>query len=164
MNSLDQNLNRNEANKQLIIEKNYKGERVLVGHATSETILANFQDFKENYDSYLVNSKLLNRTISFDEDIEILTILGTWCKDSSREVSRFMKIIQAIDNYQGKVSYYGLHRSKKDNEGLAQLYNIRLLPTFVILKNSKELGRIVEKPSKSIEEDLFEILNARDSK
>ncbi len=136
----------------------------MVGRASSETILANFQDFKENYDSYLVNSKLLNGTISFDEDIEILTILGTWCKDSSREVSRFMKIIQAIDNYKGKVSYYGLHRSKKDKDGLALLYNIRFLPTFVIFKNGKELGRIVEKPAKSIEDDLFDILNTANSK
>ena len=148
----------------MIIEKNYKGERVLVGQATVEAILANFQDFKENFDSYLVNSKFLNEKIYFDEDIEILTVLGTWCKDSSREVARFMKIIQAIDNYKCKLRFYGLHRNKKDKEGLAMLYNIRYLPTFVVLKNGKELGRIVEKPTKLIEEDLFDILNAANSK
>ena len=42
-----------------------------------------------------------------------------------------------------------------------EFFNIKFVPSFIILKESfgKEKGRIVESPTKSLEEDLLKIIN-----
>ena len=49
-------------------------------------------------------------------------------------------------------------RDKKSGQGLADGKNIHHVPTIIIYKNGDEVGRIVESPIESLEEDIFNIL------
>ncbi len=57
-----------------------------------------------------------------------------------------------------KVTYIGVDRSKKDPQGLAAKYEFTRIPTFIVLQQGKEIGRIVERPTVSLEKDLAEIV------
>jgi len=56
------------------------------------------------------------------------------------------------------VRYIGVDRQKKDPEGLAAQYDFQRIPTFIVLQDGKEIGRIVERPEVSLEQDLAKIL------
>ncbi len=49
-------------------------------------------------------------------------------------------------------------RERKDSSGMVNGLNIELVPTFIFYKDGNELGRIVETPTQTMEEDIFEIL------
>jgi hypothetical protein len=38
-------------------------------------------------------------------------------------------------------------------------WDIKFVPTFIVFKENLEVGRIIESPQKSIEEDLLKIMN-----
>lgn len=92
-------------------------------------------------------------------DVDVLLILATWCPDSKREVPRFFKICdQSGLDLAGKVTMVGVDRTKKDAEGLALKHDVQRVPTFVFFRAGKELGRVVERPTTTLEGDVAAIV------
>jgi hypothetical protein len=92
-------------------------------------------------------------------DVDVLLILATWCPDSKREVPRFFKIYdQSGLDLAGRVTMVAVDRTKKDAEGLAQRHDVQRVPTFVFLRAGKELGRVVERATTTLEGDVAAII------
>jgi thiol-disulfide isomerase/thioredoxin len=150
--------------QRIAIVENDRRERIALGEMTAGALLDSFPDFKKYHESYQVDQAVLSDLEDFDPEVEIFTVLGTWCDDSRREVPRFLKIMDALDSKKINLQFFGVDRSKKDEGGIAESYKIRLVPTFILLENGKEIGRIVERPKKSLEIDLADILRNRSGK
>ncbi len=60
---------------------------------------------------------------------------------------------------EARLSMYGLDRSKADPECLAQQWNVRMVTTFIPLKEGREVGRIEERPSRALEDDIVRLLH-----
>ena len=58
------------------------------------------------------------------------------------------------------ITLYGVNRSKNSLGNIAKAFNITLVPTIIIMKDGKEIGRVVEygKTGKW-DKELAEILN-----
>jgi tetratricopeptide (TPR) repeat protein len=120
--------------------------------------------FEREYNAYDVQSQSLKPIKEKLKKIEVKIFLGTWCGDSKREVPRFMKVLdnQGV-NYQNiKIICAddlesGAYKQSPNHEekGLG----IHRVPTFLFYENGKEIGRIVESPVVSLEQDLVVILN-----
>jgi hypothetical protein len=84
---------------------------------------------------------------------------GAWCSDSRRELLRFFK---ALDLAGGAppfaIEYISVDRSKSAPGGLTDGANLKYVPTFVVLREGKEIGRIVESAPSGIERDLGALL------
>lgn len=93
---------------------------------------------------------------------EVTVFLGTWCGDSRREVSRLWR---AFDETGGpipfKIEYIAVDREKKDPAGMAAASDIRFVPTFIVKRDGKEVGRIVETSPNGIETDLGALLTGK---
>ncbi len=134
--------------------QNVKG--MLVGVANKE----NFTNdktykvwFERNYKNYTPKADILEKLKEALIDVELRCYMGTWCGDSKREVPRFYKIMDEI----GFTDFdmITVDRAKQAN-GLEKGYNIHYVPTFILFKNDKEIGRFVESVVKgSLENDLF---------
>ncbi len=83
--------------------------------------------------------------------------MGTWCSDSKREVPRFYKIIKLINYDENKIELICVDRKKEVTNYDVSNYDIKYVPTFIFLKDEKEIGRIIESPKQKLEEDLLEI-------
>lgn len=97
-----------------------------------------------------------------DQPVEIVLVYGAWCPDSQREVPRFMRILNLADNPRITLAEYAVDRKKQDAAGKAEEYGIRFVPTFIVIRDGTELGRIVETPERSLEEDLVTILEGKE--
>ena len=103
------------------------------------------------------------------EPVDIICVLGTWCSDSEREVPRFWKILQAAGNPNLVLTHFAIGRTADEkarelmveigfDESLRDVYNVELVPTFLFFRGDRELGRIVETPAGTLEQDAAEIL------
>ncbi len=108
------------------------------------------------------------------DDIEIICVLGTWCHDSQREVPRFWKILRETDNPHLELTMFAVGRSTDeaareimDNIGfdvsLRETYQVELVPTFIFMSDGVELGRIIESPQTTLEQDAALILAGKKS-
>ncbi len=119
---------------------------------------SDFSWYSRAYGSYATDSARTTAIGKAWNGSNVIVFLGTWCSDSKREVPRFMKILDKAGVGAGAVTLYGLDRMKRSPDGLEQQYRIRLVPTFVFLRDGKEIGRIEERPNRSLEDDMSEIL------
>lgn len=117
--------------------------------------------FKKEYDGYKVSKKALAALKEVDKttDYRIVIVMGDWCSDSKREMPRFYKILDGLGFPQDKVLLILVDENKHDASGLGKQFSIKYVPTFIFLDNNgNQLGRIVETPTKSLEEDWKNIL------
>lgn len=115
--------------------------------------------YEEEYNSYNVDENAFMKTGKIDKSIKIKVLFGSWCGDSRREVPRFIKILKHLKFKNKKVQYIGLDRSKTAPGLDVMEYNIQYVPTFIFYRNGKEIGRIIETPTESLEKDLIKILS-----
>ena len=95
-------------------------------------------------------------------DIEIYVLFGTWCHDSQREVPRFLQLLNSLNIQENYIHLIGLNFLKNEPLDRGKHFQIKKTPTFVFLRNQKEIGRIVEMPEISLEADLLKILGPLD--
>jgi thiol-disulfide isomerase/thioredoxin len=77
--------------------------------------------------------------------VTVLLVMATWCPDSKRELPRFFAIMDGVGLDDAVLTMVGVDRTKKDPEGLTETWGITRVPTFVFLRNGREVGRVVEK-------------------
>jgi thiol-disulfide isomerase/thioredoxin len=92
------------------------------------------------------------------DELTIQIVMGTWCPDSRREVPRFMQILDRWKFPAAKVTFIGVDNAKLSPVGDFDKLDIQRVPTFIILKNKVEAGRIIENPVTSLEQDMLNIL------
>ncbi len=90
-----------------------------------------------------------------------LTIyLGSWCGDSRREVSRFWRALDTAGRpLPFPVTYIAVDPGKQEPAALLQGVDLRYVPTFVVERGGREVGRIVESAPHGIEKDLLALLD-----
>ncbi|MCY1005465.1 thioredoxin family protein [Nannocystis pusilla] len=95
---------------------------------------------------------------------EVTVIFGTWCGDSRREVPRLWRALDAAGpDLPFALKYVGLDRQKTapgfDKEGL----DLRYVPTVIVVRDGREVGRIVESAPNGIERELLALLDGSKS-
>lgn len=92
-------------------------------------------------------------------DISIIIVLGTWCSDSKREVPHFIRILDEVGFDFNYIEILCVNRKKTIDDFELSNLDIELVPTFIIYKDKIEVGRIIETPATTLEQDLIAILN-----
>ncbi|AZG71968.1 thioredoxin family protein [Shewanella livingstonensis] len=135
-----------------------KQEVILTGVIQSQTLATELPGYAEGFTNYQVDAQAIAVLKAIKEPTKIVVIIGTWCPDCHRETPHFMRIIEATANPNIEVEYIGVDRSKQDPEGLAAKYAFSRIPTFIVMQQGNELGRIVERPQATLEADLVNIV------
>jgi hypothetical protein len=131
----------------------------LLGDLSKEDIIKKFPSWEERAAVYMPDLDSIAKLQSFNSlTVNIEVYLGTWCPDSVEHVSSFFKIMEMADNPRFLVTYTGIPRDKPAREAYIQGKVIQKVPTFILTTNGQEIGRIIEHPQKSVEEDLADIL------
>jgi thioredoxin 1 len=133
----------------------YPMDPYAVGDISIKTLFENHEGFQDNYEEYQPGNLLDPALFS---DIEIYVLFGTWCHDSQREVPRFLQLLNSLNIQENYIHLIGLNFLKNEPLDRGKSFQIRKTPTFVFLRNQKEIGRIVEMPEISLEADLLKIL------
>lgn len=118
--------------------------------------------YSKGYSDYIPDEQAMEQLLATAPDsITITVVLGTWCPDSRREVPRFMKITDMWGFPAGKMRLIGVDIDKKAPLDEYPALGIERVPTFIFYKNNIELGRIIETPVTSLEQDMVKILTQK---
>ncbi len=92
---------------------------------------------------------------------EVLVFLGTWCSDSVREVGRLWSALDALGSAPPfAIRFIGVDRAKAEPAALLRGMDVQRVPTFVIRRDGREVGRIIETAPRGIERELADLLAA----
>ena len=136
---------------------------MLVGNA-SRTSLNDpaFSWFKKGYDAYKPAAAALKVIKPQATALHIEVFGGTWCDDTQGLLPKFYKVADEAKIADSQITLHLVNRDKKTKDGTSDKYKIVNVPTYIIIKDGKEIGRIVESVKTSIEADLAAILIDKD--
>lgn len=140
------------------------GQTVLLGKCVRTSLLQQpFQVwYAYQYQQYKPDSSILLGLKAQQHPYTMQIFLGTWCGDSKREVPRMLKVLDScgwdssrleLIFVDGRPEHY---KQSPQHEEAGK--NILRVPTFIIRKEEKEIGRIIETPTVSLEADLLKII------
>jgi thiol-disulfide isomerase/thioredoxin len=95
------------------------------------------------------------------DSIQLLVFMGTWCEDSHDVIPRLYSMTDAAGFSQDRITLIGVDRKKTTLSHLTEAMNIINVPTIIVMKRGKEVGRIVEYGKYGmIDRELGEIVNS----
>ncbi len=114
--------------------------------------------FDSTYQAYTPKKEIISGLRSKLKDISITGIIASWCSDSQRDLPALYRIIDEVNFDEGRLQLIAVDRSKTKPDSLLAGYGIEFVPVFIFYKGDLELGRIVEIPELSLEEDILNIV------
>ncbi|WP_252736012.1 thioredoxin [Aestuariibacter sp. A3R04] len=131
------------------------------GEISQQQLLSHYPAFKDSYNAYTPSDSEVSAIASL-QGYTVLVLFGSWCHDSEREVPRLLKTLDTSGQDNIDIQLIAVNRQKRDPQGIALSHELKYTPTFILMQGNKELGRVIEKPSRTIAEDLqalTELLN-----
>ncbi|WP_189376750.1 thioredoxin family protein [Thalassotalea profundi] len=120
------------------------------GDITVKQLLSTYHTFNEEYEMFTLSNKDADLVKSWPKNMRVEVFFGTWCHDSEREVPRLLKAM----NDDVAIKLIALDYEKTEPLGRAVEAEIQFTPTFLIFLDNKLIGKIVERPSVSLVEDI----------
>ena len=134
-----------------------------IGTMTPERLLSmvpEYSDRKTSYKPDLSVLEMVKDSIRDGDRVEVY--MGTWCKDSQREVPKFLRILddlRAQYNVTLPVTFVAVDRAKQQPASLIAGKHVEKVATFIYYRGDTELGRIVETTQSPLfEDDLLTIV------
>ena len=131
---------------------------IMYGQSGMDYVLENIAVFKTRTELIRSEPDAVEYLKELREKITIKVFMGSWCVDAQLHVPVLFKALQEADNDRITVQVIGLDRRKKDLDGLTEIYGIDFTPTFVVEHKGREIGRIIETPSRDAASDVVAIL------
>ena len=128
---------------------------LLTGEVTPEALLRHSPEWGPEMRFYEPYGPAVAALWAQKEGIEVVAVFSATCGRCRAQVPKLMRVAAEVNSPNLKVRYLAV-------PGLADstttAYHVWFVPTFIVLRNGKEIGRIVERPRVSMEEDLVAIL------
>lgn len=123
------------------------GTNKILKGAVSRDMLENDTAFKwyhENEVGYIPNTATVSVLKARAPEVQFIVFGGTWCEDTQKLLPKFFLLMDAAGIPGGQVQFIGVDRHKKSIDQLPEEMHLTSTPTFIVLKDGKEVGRVVE--------------------
>lgn len=98
------------------------------------------------------------KNLIFEKEFSFLIFAGSWCGDSKTELPKLFNLFNLCNLEPDSIPLIGVDRQKIEPTGISQYYRIERVPTLIVLLDNKEIGRIIEFPEITWEDDLIKLL------
>ncbi len=103
-----------------------------------------FAWFAKNYKLGKPNDSAVAAFKAHTGDVKMIIFGGTWCEDTQNILPQFFKMADAAGYADSNITLIGVDRSKNTIDNLSSAFQVTKVPTFIVLKNGKEVGRVTE--------------------
>ncbi len=103
-----------------------------------------FKWFTENQSGYTPPASTVTEFKEKGSKVQVIAFGGTWCGDTKYIFPKFISILNASAFPPDHLTLVGVDRNKKTIGHLAEALNVVNVPTFIVLVDGKEVGRVVE--------------------
>lgn len=102
-----------------------------------------FKWFHENQSEYTPGTEETAVLKEKGQQVQLLVFGGTWCDNTKYILPKFFSLLDAGSFPRDQVTLIGVDRDKKTVGDLSEKMHITSIPTFIVLKNGEEVGRVV---------------------
>ncbi|MES2882884.1 MAG: thioredoxin family protein [Bacteroidota bacterium] len=122
------------------------GTKIIKGFFTQKELSTDsaFIWYAQNQKGFTPRPDAVTAFKAMKDSINIIVFGGTWCGDTKQLLPQFFSLTDAAGFAQERITMLGVDRSKKTVHHLTEAFGITNVPTFIIMKNGKEIGRVVE--------------------
>lgn len=138
-------------------------ETTLKGIISRQVLVSDtsFHWYAENLKGYKPNAAALEGLQKQKDSIQLLVFMGTWCEDSHFVIPKFFALTDAAGFPQDRITLIGVDRAKHTLSHLSEALHVDKVPTIMVMKNGKEIGRVIEYGKYGLfDMDLGEILKS----
>ncbi len=108
---------------------------------TSDT---SFNWWQTSQAGYTPNANAVAALKARGADLQFVVFGGTWCEETRAILPKFFSILDASSFPPDQIILVGVDQDKKDIDHMADDMHVTKLPTIILLKDGKELGRVEE--------------------
>ena len=121
-------------------------EKTLKGVLTREALEndTSFHWYAENQKGFNPNKDAVAGLQNNKDSIHLVAFMGTWCEDSRFIIPKLYSLMNTAGFPENKLTLIGVDRKKNTWSDLAGAFAITNVPTIIVMKNGKEVGRVVE--------------------
>jgi thiol-disulfide isomerase/thioredoxin len=146
------------------VSRDDNGNKILKGFITKQQLATDtaFTWFAQNQQGYTPDQNALQSLRANKDSVNIIAFGGTWCGDTKNILPKFFVLADAAGLSQERITLLGVDHSKKTIQHLSEAFGITNVPTIIVMKNGKEVGRVVEYGHTGLfDKDLAEILSKK---
>jgi thiol-disulfide isomerase/thioredoxin len=103
-----------------------------------------FKWFGPNQAGYKADTATLNAFERAKGKYQLVVFGGTWCEDTQFILPKFFKLQEQSGFPDEGITLFGVNRAKTSLGNIAKAFNVTNVPTFIVMKDGKEVGRVVE--------------------
>ena len=139
------------------------GEKILKGIITRDLIAkdTSFKWYGQNLAGYKPNEAATNALKSKSNQLQLIVFGGTWCSDTKYILPKLFALTDAATFSQDRITLIGVDRDKKTISHLSEALGVINVPTIIVMKEGKEIGRVVEYGKTGVwDKELGEIISS----
>jgi thiol-disulfide isomerase/thioredoxin len=119
----------------------------------------NFPWFKTNLQFGETDTAAISVFKKNASKFNIVILFGTWCEDSQNLVPAFFRLVDKSGFPEENITLIGVDHKKKTLNNLHTAFNLKSVPTFIVMHDGKEVDRVIEYGKyNAIDKDLAEIV------
>ena len=118
-----------------------------------------FRWFRENRKYGRADDAAVQAFRQKGSQFQVVIFGGTWCHDTQNLLPVFYRLADLSGYADDQITLIGVDRAKTTLDNLHKAFHITNVPTFIVMKDGRELGRVVEDGKYSqIDKELGEIV------
>ena len=128
------------------VSRDPNGSKILKGFMTKKELVSDtaFSWFVQGQKSFTPNADVVKQYAAAKDSVSFIVFGGTWCEDTKHLLPNFMATADAAGVPANHLTLIGVDRDKKTLFNLEEAFNVTLVPTIIVMKKGKEIGRVVE--------------------
>ena len=122
------------------------GSKVLKGLLARTDIQndTSFKWFNDNIKLGQANAAAVEAFKNHTHNIQLIVFGGTWCEDTHNLLPVFYRLIDKSGFPDSSITLIGVDRAKTTFYNLHKVFNATKAPTFIVMKDGNEVGRVEE--------------------
>ena len=150
---------------QIVTDSADNDSKMLLGMITKEDINkdTSFKWYAESLKIYpRPDSSAVEAFKNNKDKIYFIVFGGTWCEDTHFVLPKFFKIQEASGFPENHITLFAVDRNKHLIGNIAEAMDVTNVPTIIVMKDGKEMGRIVEYGKTGYwDKELADIINEK---
>jgi thiol-disulfide isomerase/thioredoxin len=123
------------------------GDKKMLKGIINRTLIENdtaFAWFKENMKYGTIDALAIAAFQQKKNKFSIVVFGGTWCHDTQNLLPVFYKLVDKSAYPEKAITLIAVDRNKQTINNLQDKFHVTNVPTFIVMKNGNEVGRVVE--------------------